>query len=79
MNEVEITKTLKDSLDEQALEDAESVLQIIYQPQAVFKVSPYCSIHFVWDAWIIVFNYSIPLYRPKVTLYNPCRWVHAIH
>ena len=38
VNDVEITEQLENALDKDALESAESVLEIIYQPQAVFKV-----------------------------------------
>lgn len=38
VNECEITSTLADSLDEETLEASEKVLEIVYQPQAVFKV-----------------------------------------
>ncbi len=38
MNDVEITDQLNNTLDKDALESSESVLEIIYQPQAVFKV-----------------------------------------
>lgn len=38
VNDCEITSTLADSLDSEALEASEKVLEIVYQPQAVFKV-----------------------------------------
>ncbi|KAL3857901.1 hypothetical protein ACJMK2_012526 [Sinanodonta woodiana] len=38
VNDTEILDTLEKSLDEKALENSEQVLEILYQPQAVFKV-----------------------------------------
>ena len=38
VNNVEITDQLNKTLDKDALESSESVLEIVYQPQAVFKV-----------------------------------------
>lgn len=38
MNEKEITESLEKTLDQEALEGSEQVLDIIYQPQAVFRV-----------------------------------------
>ena len=38
VNEIEITTTLAESLDSETLEASEKVLEIVYQPQAVFKV-----------------------------------------
>ena len=38
VNDVEITEELEKALDKDALESSESVLEIVYQPQAVFKV-----------------------------------------
>ena len=38
MNDTEITETLAKTLDKDLLESSETVLQIVYQPQAVFRV-----------------------------------------
>ena len=38
VNDTEITEELYKALDRSALESSESVLEILYQPQAVFKV-----------------------------------------
>lgn len=38
VNEKEITESLDQTLDEKTLEASEQVLDIIYQPQAVFRV-----------------------------------------
>lgn len=38
VNDKEITESLGATLDEKTLEGSEQVLDIIYQPQAVFKV-----------------------------------------
>jgi ribosome assembly protein 4 len=38
VNDKEITESLDNTLDEKTLEGSEQVLDIIYQPQAVFKV-----------------------------------------
>ena len=38
VNDTEITDRLDKTLDEKTLEGSEQVLDIIYQPQAVFKV-----------------------------------------
>lgn len=38
MNDKEITESLDATLDEKTLEGSEQVLDIIYQPQAVFRV-----------------------------------------
>lgn len=38
MNEKEITESLQNTLDEKTLEASEQVLDIVYQPQAVFRV-----------------------------------------
>ncbi|XP_067929156.1 notchless protein homolog 1-like [Watersipora subatra] len=38
VNDIEITSTLAESLDSDTLEASEKVLEIVYQPQAVFKV-----------------------------------------
>lgn len=38
VNEVEIKTLLKDALDKELLEESEKVLEIVYQPQSIFKV-----------------------------------------
>ncbi|CAH1801636.1 unnamed protein product [Owenia fusiformis] len=38
VNDTEIVDSLEQSLDNKALEDSEKVLEIVYQPQAVFRV-----------------------------------------
>jgi ribosome assembly protein 4 len=38
VNEKEITSSLDEALDNDALESSEKVVEIVYQPQAVFKV-----------------------------------------
>ena len=38
VNDVEITESLDRSLDAETLEGSERVLEIVYQPQAVFRV-----------------------------------------
>ena len=38
MNDVEVTDNLVKSLDSKALEDTEQVLDIVYLPQAIFRV-----------------------------------------
>ena len=38
VNDVEITDKLSSALDQETLEGSEKVLEIVYQPQAVFRV-----------------------------------------
>ena len=38
VNDTEITESLSKTLDKDLLESSESVLEIVYQPQAVFRV-----------------------------------------
>ena len=38
VNDTEITESLAKTLDKDLLESSESVLEIVYQPQAVFRV-----------------------------------------
>lgn len=38
MNDVEVTETLVKALDSKALDNTEQVLDIVYLPQAIFRV-----------------------------------------